>query len=323
MRTPKAIDLIIPIYNRAELISNLVKTIENQRMKDFRVIFVDDGSKDDSYNVLAKLLQNATFESLILRQENKGPSAARNLGIANADAKWIAFCDSDDILLPEYLEYLYNSVEGKDVQMGFCRLQIIPEESNISVKSAGEPRYKLLTSTETMRIHYTNWIAPVCLILNRQWIQSNGILFDEGCRYCEDLMFITECIDSAKMVCECNNELYVYCTHKGSLLRSNDTTKYIDGLNGFERLERKLKRSETEAARIFFEMGTARFLIGTLRRAALQLDRKDFLKLAKTVNFKKYGYQIKSLPAKQQIAGYMYKISKMLFYYISRVLFTD
>ena len=323
MDLPKAIDLIIPIYNRSNLIPSLIQTIEGQKMKNFRVIFVDDGSVDDSYNVLTELLRKVSFDYLLLQQENKGPSAARNFGVDNAEADWIVFCDSDDILLPEYLEYLLGAVEGKDVQMGYCRLQIIPVGDNTPIKPAGSPRYSLLTSAQAMQRHYTDWIAPVCLILNRQWVQTHHLHFDEGCRYCEDLMFITECIDASDRVFECDNQLYVYCTHEGSLLRSSDTNKYIDGLNGFERLEKKLQGSETTAAQVFFEMGTARFLLGILRRAALQLNKKDFIKLTKIVDFKKCVHQIKRLPPKQRIAGYMYRVSKLLFYYVAKVLFSD
>lgn len=323
METINAVDLIIPIYNRAELIPGLISTLERQRMKDFRVIFVDDGSNDNSYNVLNALLKRATFDHLVLCQENKGPSAARNLGVTYAQADWIAFSDSDDILLPEYLEYLLGAVEDRDVQMGYCRLQIIPVGDNTPVRPAGSPCYSVLSSAEAMRRHYTDWIAPVCLILNRQWVQHNHLHFDEGCRYCEDLMFITECIDAADRICECDNQLYVYCTHEGSLLRSNNTEKYINGLNGFGRLEQKLRNSGTDAARVFFAMGRARFVLGIVRRAALQLDKKEFLELTEIADFWNCRHQVKQLPLKQRIAGYMYQTSRLLFYYCARVLFSD
>ena len=128
---------------------------------------------------------------------------------------------------------------------------------------------------------------------------------------------------AAECVCECDNQLYVYCTHEGSLLRSNDTAKYINGLNGFDRLENKMLNSKTEAARVFLEMGKARFLLGIVRRAALQLERKDFLKLTESVNFGKYRCQVGNLPLKQRIAGYMFLTSKWLFYYVSKILFSD
>lgn len=323
MECKHAIDLIVPIYNRSELIPALIATLEGQRMKDFRVIFVDDGSSDDSFHVLQKCLKTASFDHLVVQQENRGPSAARNYGVKCSVAEWISFMDSDDILLPEYLEYLLDAVKGRDVQMGYCRLQVIPVGDDTPAKPAGSPRYSILSSEEAMRRHYTEWIAPACLILNRQWVQQNHLHFDEGCRYCEDLMFITECIDASGLVCECDNQLYVYRTHEGSLLRSSNTSKYVDGLEGFDRLEQKLRSSKTNAAQVFFEMGRARFLLGIVRRAALQLDRRDFLKLTDIVNFRGCSHQVKRLPVKQRIAGYMYRTSRSLFYYCSRALFSD
>ena len=127
-KQPK-VDLIIPIYNAEAWIPSLLATLENQQMRDFRVIFVDDGSKDDSYRVLQEQLQTVRFPYLLLQQENQGPSAARNTGMAHAQADWIAFMDCDDELKPEFLDYLFRGAQSAHCQMGFCQLEMIPRDS--------------------------------------------------------------------------------------------------------------------------------------------------------------------------------------------------
>lgn len=319
----KSVDLIIPLYNAKNWISGLVDTLNGQQCRDFRVIFVDDGSQDGTCSALREALKHAQFPSLLLQQENRGPSAARNLGIAHARAKWIAFTDCDDQLKPEYLSYLLTAVTDQNVQMGFCHLESIPVGSKRVPAAAGVLEVQKMTAAETMRSHYTHWIAPVCLILDREWIVRNGILFDEQCRYCEDLMFITRCIAAAEQVVQIQNALYVYWTHEGSLLRSHDTAKYLNGIDGFRRLEADLLRVASDASGVFASMGAARFLLGILRRAAIQMPYSDFAQLAKSVDLKGRKGQISRLPGKQKIAGMLYLISPGLFHFVVRRLFKD
>lgn len=92
--------VVTPVYNREELIENTLGSIFAQGYGDLDVIVVDDGSTDDT---LAKL---KSFEDRIriFQQENKGPGAARNVGIREAEGDYIAFLDSDDLWFPWTLE---------------------------------------------------------------------------------------------------------------------------------------------------------------------------------------------------------------------------
>ena len=323
MEKQSKVDLIIPIYNAEEWIPSLLATLEKQKMADFRVIFVDDGSKDNSYNVLRDRLSNVNFPYLLLQQENQGPSAARNLGMCHAQAEWISFMDCDDELKPEFLEYLYKGAVSTDCQMGFCQLERIPQGSSQQPRPA-EPFAAIpMTPEAAMEQHYTSWIAPVCLILNRSWVMEQALKFDTKCHYCEDLMFITKCIVSARTVVHIPVSLYVYWTHEGSLLRSSDPGKYENGLEGFSRLENALDRDTSPAAKVFFQMGRARFLLGIVRRAALQLPQEEFARLARRAQLENCRHQFGQLPLKQKIASYIYLTSKRLFYYVARAVFKD
>lgn len=317
------VDLIIPIYNSEAYLDALLEALEKQTFREFRVIFVDDGSTDQTYTVLQKRLEQVHFPSLLLQQENQGPSAARNLGIKTATADWIVFTDSDDVMLPEYLEYLYRAVSTECVQMGFCHMRRIPMESKQSLASAGPLELQTMTAAEAMKCHYSDWIAPVCLVLDRAWIREKSLQFDETCHYCEDLMFITECIAAADRVCEIRNVLYQYRTHAGSLLRSMDTQKYANGLESLARMEKRLAGQDSEAISVYRSIGRPRYLLATLRRAALQLPWTVFRDFAKKLGYENYSRQTNMLPGKWKIAGYMCLVSKRLFYICVRMLFSD
>src|SRR5260221_2544045 len=85
--------VVIPTYNRADLVRETLKSVFQQAFLDFEVIVVDDGSTEDMSCVIADYAERVTF----LRQENAGPPVARNLAIARAKGTYIAFHASDDI----------------------------------------------------------------------------------------------------------------------------------------------------------------------------------------------------------------------------------
>ena len=95
------ISAVIPVYNRAALIRRAVDSVLSQTVKPYEVIVVDDGSTDDTPRILAAYGDKLT----VIRQQNRGVSAARNAGIKAAGGDWIALLDSDDEWLPKKLQY--------------------------------------------------------------------------------------------------------------------------------------------------------------------------------------------------------------------------
>lgn len=322
MKDALRIDVIIPVYNSQAFLPGMLRSLEMQTFRDFRVVFVDDGSTDGTYEWLQTELQTVNFAYLLLHQENQGPSAARNYGLNAAQADWICFCDSDDTLSHEYLEYLYQSVTETKAEMGYCQQQTIAVDTPFPERKP--LRYTARTAAEAMAHHYANWIAPVCLVLNRAWLQSHSLTFDEACRYCEDLIFITDALAAATTVVEIPHPLYHYFIRSTSLLRTNGTEKYEQGMQAFSRLEARMADTPNEAAAIFLQRGKARFVLAILRRAALQLPTyAAFHAFAVELAYRRYAKQEKFLPKKWQLAARMYRCSDRVFYYVVRKLFRD
>lgn len=89
------ISIIIPFYNAEKYIDRCVKSLQKQTYENFEAIFIDDGSTDNSLG-LVKKYKDCRFR--VFHQENKGVSAARNLGLSKVTGKYIAFMDVDDEL---------------------------------------------------------------------------------------------------------------------------------------------------------------------------------------------------------------------------------
>jgi glycosyltransferase involved in cell wall biosynthesis len=101
---PPSVSIVIAAYNRAEFLPATLESILSQRFQDFELIVVDDGSTDQTRAALAPYANRMRY----VYQENRGPSAARNLGARHASADWISFQDSDDLCLPGHLETLHD-----------------------------------------------------------------------------------------------------------------------------------------------------------------------------------------------------------------------
>jgi len=96
------VSVIIPVYNRANLILRCLNSVFSQTYYPFDIIIVDDGSTDNVKEVLIPLIKNRKI--IYFFQENKGQGAARNLGAKHAKGDWLAFLDSDDEWYPNKLE---------------------------------------------------------------------------------------------------------------------------------------------------------------------------------------------------------------------------
>ena len=136
------ISVIIPVYNSQKYLKATLQSLQNQTFTDFEAICVDDGSTDNSPQILAQFAADSRFK--IHRQTNSGGSAARNTGLELASGKFIAFLDNDDILHPQYLEILYQNIISADADLSCCSY----------VRFAGEGDYKFADTQLTPSIDF-------------------------------------------------------------------------------------------------------------------------------------------------------------------------
>jgi len=132
--TPK-VSVIIPTYNRGHYIAQAIDSVLKQSFQDFEIIVIDDGSTDNTQEVLKK------FEGKInsIRQKNQGISRTRNRAIEESMGEYIAFLDSDDYWTPEKLELQVNILNSNPkVGIVYARMPIINEHGEkIGMKPAG------------------------------------------------------------------------------------------------------------------------------------------------------------------------------------------
>ena len=175
-----SIDVIIPVFNRSHLVERAIDSVLAQSLKHFNLFVVDDGSTDD----LATVLKKYSYDSrvIFLRQENKGVSAARNLGISHSKSEWIALLDSDDEWLPQKLE-IQLAFSRKNPQYQFIHSDEIWMRNGVRVnpkKKFDKSNYEIFK-----RSLETCLISPSTVLMKRELCIKHGC-FDESLVICED-----------------------------------------------------------------------------------------------------------------------------------------
>ncbi len=105
-----AIDVICPVYNAEKTISKCIDSVLAQRHTNWKMILVDDGSTDNSAEIIKKYVETYPDKFLYYYQDNSGPSVARNLGIEKGSSPYICFIDSDDFIDEDWLESFNNAI---------------------------------------------------------------------------------------------------------------------------------------------------------------------------------------------------------------------
>ena len=189
------VSVIIPTYNYAHYITEAVESVLNQTYKDFEIIVVDDGSTDNTKEVIRPYLNKIKY----IYQQNSGPSAARNRGIKEAKGEYIAFLDADDIWLPQKLELQIKFIE-KEKELGLVFsdmtcfnekgilkksfLKDIPVFNDLCIESLSSIE-KIISDDVFNALLQGNFIPTNTVIVKKECFDKVG-LFDENLLFVED-----------------------------------------------------------------------------------------------------------------------------------------
>lgn len=172
------ISVIIPTYNRGWIVKDAVESVLRQDFVDFELLVIDDGSTDNT----ADVLQAITGDFRVIRQENRGVSSARNRGIRESGGDLIAFLDSDDAWLPQKLSAQFAFFR-RHPQALICQTEEIWIRNGKRV-NPGKRHQKLSGMIFEPSLHLC-LVSPSAVMVRRQLFTEVG-LFDEALPACED-----------------------------------------------------------------------------------------------------------------------------------------
>lgn len=120
------VSVIVPVYNAGRFLKEALSGILNQTLHDIEFIFIDDGSTDNSYNILTEYA-GCDERIRLYRKNNEGPGVARNYGIALAKGEYLLFLDADDFFERDMAEIMVRAAERENADIVICRARIYNE----------------------------------------------------------------------------------------------------------------------------------------------------------------------------------------------------
>lgn len=218
------LSIIIPAYNADAFIPRCLDSIFCQDYSDYEVICIDDGSTDNTSNLIAEYIKQHSNLRL-LTQINNGMATARNRGIQEAKGKYILFVDSDDCLISGALSILVSQLEGYDIVEFGTRL--FNENTNESVDNIVPQIEKPITGWDYFNSHRLEKriVHFVCVwqrAYRHDFLVKSGLKFVEGLRRAEDDLFTTMVMLKAESFKTIPEILYEYHVRSGSITRSTD-----------------------------------------------------------------------------------------------------
>ncbi|MDR1628360.1 MAG: glycosyltransferase [Oscillospiraceae bacterium] len=226
-KTPE-ISLIIPVYNVEKYLRKTLKSVENQTFKDFEVIIINDGSTDNSIEIINEFAdRNKKFT--VINQDNKGPSEARNKGISISKGNYIAFMDSDDYIEKNFLEVLYKNAIKHEADIVCCNFNFYYPENKLKIYMPLIPLPGIYTGAKALKklildisVHHFVW--------NKLYKRS--LFIDKGVRfydmYFEDIATSPRLFYYAEKVVLLGRALYNYTSRKSSILGNINYKKIND-----------------------------------------------------------------------------------------------
>ena len=221
------LSFIIPLYNAEAYIGECLDSVLESDIdhKEYEIIVIDDGSKDDGPAIVKQYVQKNENIKLFV-QENQGQSVARNYGIREAKGKYIWFVDSDDYVSATNISTIIEKMDENDIEICKFEMKVFHQNGSTHIsKKKGTIYNMVLTGEEAFMYNCT--MGSVCDgFFSRKFIVDNNLSFLPGIIH-QDSEFSIRSTALAKKIIFIENPLYVYRYNEDSCTRSVSFNKKL------------------------------------------------------------------------------------------------
>ena len=231
------VSVIIPVYNIENYLNECLDSVVNQTFEDIEIICIDDGSTDNSLNILQSYA-NSDDRIKILSKQNSGQGSARNLGFKKSQGEYIYFVDGDDYIDLKTIEKFYNNAISNNSEIVISKIARFKDKNSIDYSVPGfdfEEIFKnqdfnnfLFDYHEVKKYVLNASFAPWTKFYRRDFLVNHNILFVENLYY-EDVLFHIEVMLSAEKMSFLPEFNYYY--------RINPSSSVHTGDNGYDIFE--------------------------------------------------------------------------------------
>lgn len=229
------VSVIVPVYNASQYIGKTLDSIIAQDFYSFEIIVIDDGSTDDSLEIINGHLAGCEIPHKVIHQENAGVSVARNVGIDESKGDYLAFVDADDHISKNHLSSLYNG------RTDFS-LTLYAKEEGGKLTSLDTYSQDLISTYDFIKMELNMQITFnfFQLLYRSDIIKDNNIRFTPGTVYGEDTEFAHKALSFGDEIAINNEVTYYYVQHPSSAIRTTeyrrfDIVRIFEGLAEFYR----------------------------------------------------------------------------------------
>lgn len=272
------VSIIIPIYNVEKYLKKCLDSIVNQTYKNIEIVCIDDGSPDNSIDILNEFAKRDN-RIKIIRQENKGLSGARNKGIDNAKGKYIIFIDSDDWIEFNMVELMINKIEKENLDIVICgQYNHYILNDNELIKEINLKKLSNFIFNNYKEYFIKNY--QLKLPFGSSWnkifkldiIKENNLYFVEKCLH-EDLLFVFRYLNLVRRIGIVETPLYHYIVN-----RSDSITNKIN---------------KEEVTDVFFTLNELKKILESSFFNSIEFNEYMFGWIFRAILLKKNIYQTK------------------------------
>ncbi len=233
------LSIVIPVYNLEDCIENCLKSILNQPFKDFEIICVNDGSSDNSAEIIRNIKDNRI---MLINKVNEGSGIARNVGLANSSGEYVFFIDGDDGLEENSLEKIIKEAQKLQTDiLVFGGLSYYGEKGRKGGYSADKlPKIKGVFSCEDIKKQIFKFPAtPWSKLYKRSFLIENDIKF-QNLRAGQDQLPFFHSMITAKRIAILPENLYRYTKNRKGSVTSAKKKKNSSPIHVFYAIENLL-----------------------------------------------------------------------------------
>lgn len=213
------VSVIVPVYNVEKYLEKCLNSLVNQTLENIEIIIVNDGTKDNSEEIIKKFMEKYPQKIVYLKKENGGLSDARNYGMPYAKGEYIAFLDSDDYVEKEIYKEMYELAKKENSDMVEC--DFLWEYPNKVREDIGQVYNGKKEMLEKVRVVAWN------KLIKRSILEKRQIQFPKGLRY-EDVEFTYKLIPHLNKVSFLKKPYIHYIQRENSIINvQNERTKEI------------------------------------------------------------------------------------------------
>ena len=289
------ISIVIPIYNAEKYLEECLNSIKNQTYKNFEVIMVNDGSKDDSETICMNFLRSDS-RFRYLKKENVGVSSARNVGLDNVEGDYITFIDADDWVDENYLDLLITTVEKNhsdivvssykqfnNIDVFYLRAYSLQEKYLLNFEKMNRDDFlTIFPKLMSANVCFNNAVAK---LFRKELV--NDLRFDTSIKYGEDLDFYFRLYLNVDSISYVDEPTYVYRMHGDSTTSNFNQEHAEQELSIFKQMHEKIQEIGLPSIHYFNKLKKLLELrMDFLENKVLLNEYFDFLKnIEKTVTY--------------------------------------